>query len=162
MNGLRKRVRVPMVSVIMPIYNSAQWLHEAVKSICSQTYNNWELIAVTESDNKDNSVEILRMYAKKDARIIIAHNTHKKGIAGAINTGIDLAKGKYIARMDGDDISLPERLAEQIEFLDNNPGISIVGTNAKQVGTNRKRVGTSQNPADTHRNSILLNASCCL
>jgi len=123
----------PKVSVIMPCYNTAKFLKDAVESILNQTYGDFELIIVDDSST-DNSWKILERYQKRDFRVIVTKNKFKKGISGAMNTGIGLAKGEYITRMDSDDISLPERLNRQVSFLDKNKKYGLCSVNLETFG----------------------------
>ncbi len=106
----------PLVSVIMPCYNSEKFLKKAVDSILNQSLVAFELICVDDLST-DSTYSILKEYEKKDFRVKAVKNTHKKGVAGAMNTGLELAKGEYISRMDSDDISYPERLMKEFNFL---------------------------------------------
>ena len=118
------------ISVIMPVYNTPEeWLRESIESILNQTYKDFEFLII--DDGSTNNVpNILAEYAEKDSRIKIILGEHK-GISNALNKGLDLSNGDFIARMDGDDISLPNRFERQIEFLNNNSEISICGTGIK-------------------------------
>lgn len=116
------------ISVIMPVYNvNGEWLREAIDSILNQTYTNYEFIIIDDGSTNDTP-EILTEYAQKDSRIKIINGEHK-GISNALNKGLEVAQGEFIARMDGDDISLPERFEKQINYLKQNPDIGIVGCN---------------------------------
>ena len=114
-----------LVSVVMPVYNGALYLREAIDSILSQTHTNLELIIINDGST-DNSEEIIRSY--NDSRILYLINEKNSGICVTLNKGLDIAKGKYIARMDCDDISVPERLQMQIEYMEQNPSIGILGS----------------------------------
>ena len=115
----------PKISVLMPVYNTREdWLKEAVDSILNQTFSDFELLVIDDKTSDEND-KILKQY--NDIRIKYIKGD-KKGIAHALNKGIELAKGEYIARMDSDDISLPYRFEKQIAFLEQNPDISIVGS----------------------------------
>lgn len=117
---------MPKISVIMPVYNvKTEWLKESIESIINQTYSNFEFIII--DDGSDNPLdEIVNSY--NDNRIILYRKEQNQGIANAINDGLKIAKGEYIARMDADDISSPERFEKQISYLQHNPNISILGT----------------------------------
>ena len=120
----------PLVSVLMSTYNRYDFLKESIDSILNQTYQNFELIVVLEyCDNQDIIEKILKEY--NDARIKIIKNTSKLGFSKSLNIGFDAANGKYVARMDDDDISLPERFERQVDFLENNPDIGACGTRAE-------------------------------
>src|SRR5690242_12850241 len=109
----------PLVSVIMSVYNSEQWLKLAIDSIIQQTYPNWELIIIDDASN-EAARQILQTYAS-DPRIIIHHRNTNHGLIKNLNLGIDLSKGDFIARMDADDISEPDRLAKQVAYLQQHP-----------------------------------------
>lgn len=119
----------PIVSVIMPVYNSEKYLREAVESILSQTFRNFELIAVDDGST-DGSGSILAGYHQQDERIVILTHLKNEGIVSALNWGLKIASGKYIARMDADDVSLPERLEQQVRFLEAHPQVGILGSAA--------------------------------
>lgn len=120
----------PLVSVLMSTYNRYDFLKEAVESILNQTYSNLELIVVLEfCENQEKIEQILNSY--HDKRIKIIKNKEKLGFPRSLNIGFDLAKGKYVARMDDDDISLPERLEKQVEFMEQNPDFGACGTRAE-------------------------------
>jgi len=109
---------LPLISVIMPVYNSEEFLEEAIESILGQTYQNIELI-VSYDKSIDSSLDILEKYQEKDPRIILLIGENQ-GLIRSLNRAIDVSKGKYIARMDADDVSLPNRLEEQSKFLQKN------------------------------------------
>lgn len=115
------------ISVLMGIYNCAETLSDAINSIISQTYNNWELI-ICDDASKDNSLLIAENFANKDNRIKIIYNSTNMGLNYTLNHCLKYASGDFIARQDGDDISLPERFEKQVEFLENNPEFMIVST----------------------------------
>jgi len=120
-------INPPLISVILPVYNGALYLREAIESILNQTYTNFEFIIINDG-SKDNSEEIIKSY--NDNRIIYISQKNI-GLAATLNIGIKISKGKYIARMDQDDISLPERFEKQIDFLEKNKDYDILGTWAK-------------------------------
>jgi|GEM_PF-5229350 len=124
---------MPAISVILPVYNGEKYLREAVSSILNQTFNDFEFIIVNDASS-DNSHTIIQSYS--DDRIIYLQNSENQGLVGALNRGIRHATGKYIARMDQDDISMPNRLKLQYEFLEKNYDHVIVGTYASILGTN--------------------------
>lgn len=116
-----------MVSIIMGVYNGAQTLKDAVDSIISQTYEDWELIICNDCST-DNTLAILNEYAKKDNRIIVIENETNKGLAASLNHCLEYVRGEYIARMDCDDISINTRLEKQYSFLEKNKQYDLVGT----------------------------------
>lgn len=117
----------PIVSVVMPVLNGEKYLREAIESICSQTFTDWELIIINDGST-DNTPSILREYAIKDTRIRVITHMQKMGLAPSINDGIRASYGKYIARFDSDDISLPHRFETQYNFLEMHPEIFLVGS----------------------------------
>ena len=132
-----------LISVIMSVYNGEKYLVQAIDSILNQTYQNFEFIII-EDCSTDNSLDILEEYAKKDSRIKIIKKEKNIGIKGFIenlNLGISIAKGKYIARMDQDDVSLPERFQKQVDFLENNPEITLVGAQLNLINEQNKITG---------------------
>ena len=123
----------PTISVIMSLYNRIEFLHESVDSIINQTFTDFEFIIVVEfCETQDEIVSFLNSY--HDSRIKIIKNSHKLGFAASLNLGVQKAEGKFIARMDDDDISHTNRFATQIAFLNNNPQISICGTYVQAFG----------------------------
>jgi len=112
----------------MPVYNGERYLQESIESILNQTFKDFEFLLVNDGST-DESPNILSNYARRYSNIRIITNPTNLGIAKATNSGINLARGVYIALMDQDDISVPERLERQVKFLDDNPGISVVGGN---------------------------------
>lgn len=116
------------ISVIMGVYNCSSTLEESINSILNQTYTNWEFIICDDGSN-DNSYEIAASYKEKyPNKIILIRNEQNMGLNYTLNHCLKYATGEYIARMDGDDISLPERFEKEVEFLNNNPEYSIVST----------------------------------
>ncbi|MGE0882724.1 MAG: glycosyltransferase family 2 protein [Blastocatellales bacterium] len=116
----------PIVSVVMPAFNTISYVGKAIESILTQTINDFELIIIDDGSTDDTPL-ILAEYQKADSRIQV-YRQKNSGVAASMNLGCRLAKGKYIARMDADDISLPHRLARQVEFLEQNSDIGICGT----------------------------------
>ena len=124
----------PLISVLLPVYNSELYIKEAVDSILNQTYSHFELIIIDDCST-DNTIAILRSY--HDSRINLIVKSENTGYTNSLNYGISIAKGKYIARMDGDDISLPERFEKQVDFLENNPEVVLCGTQYQIIGTSK-------------------------
>jgi len=121
-----KRVSTsPLVSVLMPVYNAEKYLCESIDSILNQTYQNFEFIIINDGST-DGSADIVRSY--KDPRIIFVDNPKNSGLVSVLNHGLDIAHGKYIARMDADDISLPERFEKQVKFMERHRNVGICGT----------------------------------
>ena len=121
------------VTILMPVYNGEAYLRTAIDSILTQTYPDFEFLIIDDGST-DNSSEIIRSY--QDERIRYISNSENLGINKTLNKGIRLAKGKYIARMDSDDISLPHRIAKQVEFMDTNINVAICGSWVQTYGNN--------------------------
>ena len=115
----------PMISVVMPVYNGERYLREAIDSILNQTYADFEFIILNDGST-DKTEEIILSY--NDPRIVYVKNDENLQIVKTLNKGIALAQGKYIARMDSDDISLPARFEKQVQFMENNQRVDICGT----------------------------------
>lgn len=128
----------PLVTIGLPVYNSGEFLVRSIKSILEQTYENFELI-ITDDGSTDNSHNIIRSF--KDQRIIYIPDYKNKGISFRLNQQIEMAKGEYFCRMDSDDIMLPWRLQEQVNFLINNPQVDIIGSGAYVIDDNDKIIG---------------------
>jgi len=117
-----------MVSVILPAFNAEKYIAEAIDSILGQTYSNFELIILNDC-SKDRTEEIVLSY--DDPRIVYLKNEENLGVAATLNKGLEVARGEYTARMDADDISLPERFEKQVAYLDANEDIAVLGTNVE-------------------------------
>ncbi len=115
----------PLVSVVLPFYNAEAFVSDAISSILNQSYTEFELILLNDGST-DTSLE--RVQAFTDSRIRLINDSANRGLVYRLNQGMVEARGKYIARMDADDISEPERLREQVTFLQANPQIGMVGT----------------------------------
>ena len=116
----------PLISVILPVYNAGKYLVEALESLRYQTYPHFEVIAIDDA-SIDDSYQILKKYAKLDSRFRVFKNKTNLKIATTLNFGLTKAKGSLIARMDADDISLPNRLQKQLNYLKRHLGVVVVG-----------------------------------
>lgn len=124
----------PSVSVLMSVYNGETYLAEAIESILTQSFSDFEFIIINDGST-DRSSDILRKYADNDQRIIIIEHNNI-GLTKSLNTGIKKARGTYIARMDADDISEKRRFETQVNILKNHPEIGVIGTSAKIIDEN--------------------------
>lgn len=125
----------PLISVVMPVYNAEPYLADAVGSIQAQTYRDWELIVVDDG-SRDNSAGLAERIAARDQRIRVVRVEHR-GRGAASNVGIDLARGEMTARMDADDVSLPERFAVQLDWM-RRTGVEMCGANVMRFGDTRR------------------------
>lgn len=123
---------MPKVSIIMGVYNGSNRMDVSIQSIIDQRYKDWEFI-ICDDGSTDDSFNKLQDWAKKDSRIVVIQNSRNSGLAKTLNNCLSIAKGDYIARMDDDDYSHPERLEKEIQFLDNHPEYSIVATGRNMI-----------------------------
>ncbi len=129
----------PTISVIMPVYNGEKYLREAIDSILNQTYTNFEFIILNDGST-DRSLKIIDEYAKKDTRIFVI-SRENRGLIVSLNEGIQYAKGKYIARMDADDISLEKRFEKQLELIEEK-NVDICGCHYFAIDEQNKYIDT--------------------
>lgn len=115
------------ISVLMGIYNCAATLEQAVKSIQDQTYTDWELI-LCDDGSTDNTYEVAKVLSEKDDRIILLRNEKNLGLNVTLNRCLSVATGEFIARMDGDDMCVPERFARQVALLESEPNYAITSS----------------------------------
>ena len=125
----------PRVSILMPVYNVAPYLREAMDSILAQTFQDFELI-VLDDCSPDNSAEILDTY--NDMRIVRYRGEKNVGLGNVLNVGLAMARGELIARMDSDDISTPERLATQVAYLDAHPEVDLCSCGMELFGAKQE------------------------
>ena len=116
--------KTPDISTIMSVYNGEDYLAEAIDSVLNQTFKNWELIVINDCST-DSTAEILNKYASADERVKVHTNEVNLRLPSSLNKAMTFAKGKYIARMDADDICLPERFEKQFGFMEGNPDIAL-------------------------------------
>jgi glycosyltransferase involved in cell wall biosynthesis len=136
---------MPKISVVMPTYNSIQFLKSSIESILNQTFMDFELIIVDDGSN-DGSSEMIDDFRKHDNRIYVCTNSTNLGIVASLNLGLSFTNGQYIARMDADDICYPTRFQKQIAFLDENPDIGILGCAVNYINSDGKTIGTISYP----------------
>lgn len=129
-----------MISVVMTIYTYSEFLRESISSILNQTYVDYEFIIVVEHGADEKAVNILKDYAQSDNRIRLIFNESRLGLAASLNSGINVAKGKYIARMDDDDISMCDRFEKQVHFLENNEAVGVCGTLQKTITPESEKI----------------------
>ena len=149
----------PSISVILPVYNGEEFLDEAIKSVLCQTFMDFELLALDDGST-DRSLSILRGFAEADARVKIK-SRENRGLVSTLNELISLSRGRYLARMDADDVCLPLRFERQVVFLDENPDILAVGSSVIQVNGAGLKIGRVDCPS-THNeiDDLLLKGHC--
>ena len=141
---------VPTVSVVMPCFNAARTLPTAMDSILRQTMPDFEFIIVDDAST-DQTATLLKQYAKSDARVRVLTNSANRGIGYCMNQAILTARTRYIARMDADDYSFPDRLGRQVSFMDTHPDVDVLGTGTELVDTNGRLIGSLILPAQHQR-----------
>ena len=137
----------PLVSVIMPVYNEQRYLSRTVESILLQTFDNFEFIIINDGSN-DRTSEILEKYRKGDNRVIILDNLTNMGCGWSTNRGIQASRGKYIAIIDAGDIAMADRLEKQVDFLEKNYSIYILGSYAYTINDDLQIIGMIKRDTD--------------
>lgn len=122
----------PLVSVVLPVYNGENFLREAIQSILDQSFSNYELLIINDAST-DNSEQVILHF--EDSRIVYLKNEKNLGLIGALNRGLNIACGKYIARMDQDDISHPKRFERQVQFMETNMNVVLCGMQGEILQT---------------------------
>ncbi|MCX8080646.1 MAG: glycosyltransferase family 2 protein [Bacteroidia bacterium] len=135
-------MNTPLISIIMPVYNGEKFLKASIESILNQTYQNYELIILNDGST-DASEKICLRFTDKRIRY---HYHSNMGLAKTLNRGIELAKGRYLARQDHDDISMQDRLEKQVCYLENNKDVLLVGTCGNIIDEHGKYIGKHQHP----------------
>ncbi|SCZ67233.1 glycosyltransferase family 2 protein [Thiohalomonas denitrificans] len=147
-----------LVSVVMPAFNCETYISQAISSILEQDYRNIELIIINDGST-DGTGEVISRFSSADPRIKVVTRANK-GLVASLNEGISLARGKLVARMDADDISMPFRIRKQTEHLDSHPEISILGGQAIQIDMEGKRGGGLRKPTDAYAIEQFLKYGC--
>ena len=147
MNSTNTQYPHPKVSVIMAAFNEEDCIENSLKSLINQTYKNWELIIIDDGSS-DRTLEIIQRFQDLDDRVFLYSNPQNSGLAQSLNSAVEKTDGDYIARADADDISVPERLEKQVDFMLQNPSIDIAGS-AAYLTNNYHQKGISK-PALSH------------
>lgn len=143
-----KTSSIPKISVVMSVYNGLPYLKEAVRSILKQTYRNIEFIIVDDASTDESSKYLKSL---KDKRIKLIINSKNLGLAASLNKGLKKSTGKYIARMDADDVSLPNRLQIQFEYLQEHPQIDLCGCWVDLIDEKGKKIGEKRYPKEPEK-----------
>lgn len=131
--------RAPVISVVLSTFNAEKYISQCIQSLLKQSFEDFELVVIDDGST-DNSAQIIRSFMKADHRIRLL-TTSNRGLPSALNLGISIARGKYIARMDADDVAHPERLQKQYMFLEDNADIGVCGTWAAIVNEKGHKTG---------------------
>lgn len=137
---------IPTVSVVMSVYNGERFLDEAVDSILGQSFEDFEFIIIDDGST-DSTGPLLDSYRKRDPRVRVFHQENR-GLVASLNRGCEAARGKYIARMDADDIAAKDRLSWQLKFMEGHPKVGVVGGAIEFIDITGKSLRTSVNPAE--------------
>lgn len=137
----------PRVSVVMSVYNGETYLRKAVDSILNQTFTEFEFIVVDDAST-DGTARILTEYARREPRIHLLSNSINLGLARSLNRALEQASGRYVARMDADDISLPFRLEKQLAFMEKHPEVGVLGTAVELIDSAGQVTGQRIYPLD--------------
>lgn len=150
---MRTKDNLPLVSVVMATYNEpVNFISDSINSILNQSYSNFELIIVDDSTKPETISKIDELAT--DSRVTVIRDVNRMGFVKALNIGLKTAKGKYIARMDGDDISTPDRFSLQVSFLEQNPKYSVLGGAMNIMNNDGKIVSVRFYPIQTFRLKI--------
>lgn len=145
------------ITVLMPAYNASDYIYAAIESVLKQTFSDFELLIIDDG-SVDDTAEIVRSF--NDSRIVFIQQKNA-GIAMTLNTGLKLARAEYVARFDADDICYPNRLEMQYEFMINNPGYVVVGSDVDYVDVDANFIYAHQAPAYTNTQIKSLHYSVC-
>ena len=148
----------PLVSVVMSVYNGQTYLREAIDSILNQSFTDFEFIIINDGSS-DKSLSIIQSYT--DNRIVLIENNGNKGLIYSLNKGIEISKGKYIARMDADDISLSERFKRQVNFLESHVSIGVLGCDYTSFSKNNSSLIKSVHDSAEIKSFLLFTATMC-
>lgn len=129
----------PLVSVVMPVHNGVPYLEKCIESVVSQKYEPLEIVIVDDASS-DETPEILRKYAARDARIKIITVEKQPALGNVLNIGVKASHGKYIVRMDADDVMLPGRIEKQVEFMESHPEVMVCGGQIELIDGNGKKM----------------------
>jgi glycosyltransferase involved in cell wall biosynthesis len=138
------KLAAPRVTVLLPVYDADRFLDQAVESILTQSYRDFELLAIDDGSS-DRSVALLEQHARRDPRVRIVRRAHE-GVTATLNAGLALARGELVARMDADDLALPQRLELQVAALDREPGIACVGGAYEVIDVKGRRLSVVRPP----------------
>ena len=145
MNPYQSKMSDPKITVLMSVYNGEKYLKEAIDSILNQTFKDFEFLIINDGST-DKTAEILQSY--DDPRIKIVNNDKNMDLTKSLNKGLRIARGKYIARMDADDVSLPQRFKKQVDYLEENVTAGLVGTFSYTIGEGGEILNEGKPPSE--------------
>ncbi|MGB7839360.1 MAG: glycosyltransferase family A protein, partial [Terrimicrobiaceae bacterium] len=135
----------PVISVLTTVFNAGRFFEPAIRSILSQTFRNFEFLIVDDAST-DGSAEVAEAWAGKDPRIRVIRNAENIGQTACLNQGLQLARGRWIARQDADDLAHPLRLSKQHQFLSIQPSVVLLGTNGRIIDGQDRLTGLLDAP----------------
>lgn len=152
----KEKVPKPVISVVMPVYNVERFLRESIESVLNQSFGEFEFIIINDG-SLDSTSEILNSFSDNRIRLIEREN---RGFASSLNEGISLSNGKYIARVDGDDINLPNRFELQYKYMELHPDVDILGGQAWNIDESGNIIGERIKPVSAEDISRLIEYNC--
>ncbi|HEX2925590.1 MAG TPA: glycosyltransferase [Ruminiclostridium sp.] len=138
-------VEIPKISILMPVYNTEKYLSRSIESVLSQTFKDFEIIAVDDGSN-DNSVKLLEEYSRKDSRVKVFQNEKNRGVSYSLNHAIRHASAPLVARMDSDDIMVRDRLEKQFAYMQQNPDCVVLGGQELYINEKDEITGSTRFP----------------
>ena len=148
-----------LVSVVMAVFDGERYIREAIDSILGQSFRDFEFIIINDGST-DNTAGILQQYAQLDERLLVFQQENR-GLIAALNRGCGQARGKYIARLDADDVSVPDRFEKQVDFLDRHPAVAVLGGAIKLINPKGALIGEWRYPVDDRQiKEELLRTNC--
>ena len=154
----REEVRTPAVSVLIPVRNCALYLDEALESLAAQSFTDFEIIVV-DNGSSDGTRDILRAWARREPRLRAIH-LRQAGLARSLNLAAARARAPLFARLDGDDIALPGRLAAQVEAMRARPQLGLLGSSAELIDSRGRAIGTLDRPTADSKLRLFLRTGC--
>ena len=151
----------PSVSVVMSAYNAEKYLRPAIESILAQTFTDFEFIIIDDGST-DSTRGIIAEYAGRDDRIVLIPNGNNLGLTPSLNKGLDAARGELIARMDADDISYPQRLEKQIEYMTGNPDVCLVAASYERIDENGEILSRESMAPGKERLRAMMRKTCSI
>jgi glycosyltransferase involved in cell wall biosynthesis len=152
---MKTKINLPLVSVVITIYNEEQFITSALQSILDQTYSNLEIIVVDDAST-DTTPSIIESFAKIDTRIRPYYRKKNTGVCHCSNFAFTKVQGDYIVRMDADDVSMPDRIEKQVLFMESHSDVVICGTQSRLINEYGKHIGTLSYPIDHNKIYIAL------
>lgn len=151
-----------LVSILLPLYNeSVEYATLAIDSLCNQTYTELEIVLLLDNPQNKRLLSLLKEYTQRDNRIVLYINEKNMGLPTTLNFGISVAHGEFIARMDGDDISMPQRIEKQLSYLLSHSCIDLLGTNAYIIDENGDTIGEYKKTSSDYSQKMMLKHCNC-